>query len=233
MAAREIPTTGLLIIPASCGTPSGHRRAAPVQAGTMNFSFDEVAFVTADTHFGHARIIELAERPFATLEQMDAEMIRRWNQVVSPDDVVLHLGDLALGPLDAALQQTSRLNGRKLLVPGNHDRVSSVRQTKTAIARFTPYYQAAGWNVLPEHLLGTRHGRPLLAAHYPYATPSNNSDARLPRGRPRDDGLPLIHGHTHARDHGPHTHQFHVGVDATEFAPLPFTAIDDWLAAVR
>lgn len=60
------------------------------------FDFDAVEFVTADSHFGHARIVELAQRPFASLAEMDAEMVRRWNAVVGPEDVVLHLGDLAL-----------------------------------------------------------------------------------------------------------------------------------------
>ncbi|QAY60470.1 hypothetical protein ET475_11055 [Microbacterium protaetiae] len=61
-----------------------------------DFSCDDVDFVTSDTHFGHARIIELAGRPFSAVEEMDAEMVRRWNDVVSADAVVLHLGDLAL-----------------------------------------------------------------------------------------------------------------------------------------
>ena len=63
----------------------------------MESSFDDAGFVTGDTHFGHRRINELAGRPFATVEEMDAELFRRWNAVVGVDDVVLHLGDLALG----------------------------------------------------------------------------------------------------------------------------------------
>ena len=60
------------------------------------FDFDQVDFVTSDQHFSHARISELAERPFATVEEMNAELVRRWNEVVRADDTVLHLGDLAL-----------------------------------------------------------------------------------------------------------------------------------------
>lgn len=41
------------------------------------FDFDQVGFVTSDTHFSHARIIELAGRPFASAAEMDAELIRR------------------------------------------------------------------------------------------------------------------------------------------------------------
>ncbi len=52
------------------------------------FDFDQVDFVTSDQHFGHARISELAERPFATVEEMNAELARRWNDVVGPDGFV-------------------------------------------------------------------------------------------------------------------------------------------------
>lgn len=88
------------------------------------FDFDQVDFVTSDTHFSHARISELAGRPYATVDEMNDDLVRRWNDTVSPSSVVLHLGDVALGPIEESIGLTARLNGRKLLVPGNHDRVS-------------------------------------------------------------------------------------------------------------
>ena len=53
-------------------------------------------FVIADTHFGHKRVIEFeaAARPFATVEEHDAELVRRWNAVVKPKDTVWHVGDV-------------------------------------------------------------------------------------------------------------------------------------------
>ncbi len=38
---------------------------------------------TADTHFGHANIIRHCDRPFASIEEMDDELIRRINERVS------------------------------------------------------------------------------------------------------------------------------------------------------
>ena len=131
------------------------------------FDFDQVDFVTSDTHFSHARISELADRPFSTVEEMDAALIRRWNDVVAPDSVVLHLGDLALGPIAESLPLTAHLHGRRFLVPGNHDRVSPATQPKRAIERFLPMYEAAGWEILPEVIEGTRHGYRIIASHYP------------------------------------------------------------------
>ncbi len=89
------------------------------------FDFDQIDFVTSDTHFSHARISELAERPFGTAAQMDVELIRRWNDTVAPESVVLHLGDLALGRIAESVPITAQLHGRRFLVPGNHDRVSA------------------------------------------------------------------------------------------------------------
>ncbi|WP_349885564.1 metallophosphoesterase [Microbacterium sp. WHRI 7836] len=196
------------------------------------FDFDQLSYVTSDTHFGHARISELAGRPFGAVEEMDAELIALWNAAVGPDDVVLHLGDLALGPIEQSLALTARLNGRRFLVPGNHDRVSPATQSKRSIERFRPLYEAAGWTVLPEVIEGTRHGYRLLASHYPYAGDSQDADRHTAHRPGWDDGVPLLHGHTHARDHGANGHQFHVGVDAHGYAPIPFTVIDEWIRTI-
>lgn len=193
------------------------------------FDFDQVDFVTSDTHFGHARISELAGRPFSSVEKMDAELVRRWNEAVGPDDVVLHLGDVALGSIQHSLPLTAGLHGRRFLVPGNHDRVSTATQSRSAIERFTPLYEEAGWTILPEVVAGSRGGHRLIASHYPYRGDSQEVDRHVSH-RPVDDGTPLIHGHTHSRDEGPNGNQFHVGVDAFKYAPIPFDLIEAWLA---
>ena len=192
------------------------------------FDFDSVDVVTSDTHFGHARISELAGRPFSSVEEMDAALLQRWNDTVAPGDVVLHLGDLALGPIQQSLAFTAQLHGRRYLVPGNHDRVSPATQSQRAIERFVPLYEQAGWTILPEIVQGTRRGRRLLASHYPYFGDTHDVE-RHASHRPPDHGLPLIHGHTHAHDHGAHGHQFHVGVDAFDGTPIRFELIDEWL----
>src|SRR5688572_6277487 len=77
---------------------------------------------TSDTHFGHARIIELCNRPFKNVDHMNAEIVKRWNLLVSPDDIVYHLGDVALGAIADSLPRVGELNGYIVLVEGNHDR---------------------------------------------------------------------------------------------------------------
>jgi len=73
---------------------------------------------TADTHFGHARVIELARRPFAGLSDMDEALIARWNERIAPGDLVYHLGDFAFADHNRYLP---RLAGEKRLIRGNHD----------------------------------------------------------------------------------------------------------------
>jgi calcineurin-like phosphoesterase family protein len=78
-------------------------------------------YFTSDTHFGHANVIKYCARPFADVAEMNAEMVRRWNARVRPEDTVYHLGDFAFGPQSVACSYRPQLNGRVILVRGNHD----------------------------------------------------------------------------------------------------------------
>jgi len=79
-------------------------------------------YVISDTHFGHANIIQYCHRPFRDVFEMDEALIRNWNNVVSSDDLVYHLGDFALYKDKSRIAEiVSRLNGRIVLIMGNHD----------------------------------------------------------------------------------------------------------------
>lgn len=80
-------------------------------------------FVTADTHFGHRSIIKSVGRPFGSVEEMDRELIERWNAKVPKEARVYHLGDFALCPRRRALEIFQQLNGVIYLILGNHDKV--------------------------------------------------------------------------------------------------------------
>ncbi len=85
-------------------------------------------WIISDTHFHHRRILEYeAEfRPFKDRDEMDAELVKRWNKVVGPSDVVFHLGDFALAGKNYISSIVHQLNGRKILLLGNHDRESRI-----------------------------------------------------------------------------------------------------------
>lgn len=82
---------------------------------------DTKVFVISDTHFNHNNIIKYCNRPYKSVEEMNEDIIKRWNSVVRKNDVVFHLGDLGMGDFDTLKSIVDRLNGRKALILGNHD----------------------------------------------------------------------------------------------------------------
>ena len=53
-------------------------------------------YFTSDPHYGHANIIRYCQRPYASVEAMDAALIANWNRVVTAEDTVYVLGDVSL-----------------------------------------------------------------------------------------------------------------------------------------
>jgi len=78
-------------------------------------------FFTADEHLGHKNIIDYCDRPFATVEEMDDEIIRRHNEVVKEGDTVYHLGDFTMKKGAEAQHYIGRLNGNHIFIKGSHD----------------------------------------------------------------------------------------------------------------
>lgn len=83
-----------------------------------------VTYFTADHHLSHGAILDLCGRPFKSIDQHDAELIRHYNAVVQPDDTVYFLGDLTLKTAEhypAIARLVNKLRGHKHLILGNHD----------------------------------------------------------------------------------------------------------------
>ena len=78
-------------------------------------------FLIADMHFGHANIIKYENRPFASTDVMDAAIIRNWNNTVSKRDKVIVAGDVSFYSKEKTAEIIQQLNGKKILVKGNHD----------------------------------------------------------------------------------------------------------------
>ena len=52
-------------------------------------------FLTSDTHFGHSNVIKYCNRPFQDRDEMDKAIIKNWNETVTSEDKVFHLGDFS------------------------------------------------------------------------------------------------------------------------------------------
>jgi calcineurin-like phosphoesterase family protein len=157
-------------------------------------------FFTADTHFGHAGARALYRRPFASVPEMDAAMLARWNEVVGEDDEIWHLGDFAVGPKSEAIAALlESLNGRKHLITGNNDGPATTAQP--------------GWASVQPYAELTVDGVGLVLCHYAFRTWRNMGK-----------GWRNLHGHSHGRLK-PLPRQADAGVDCRDFRPATLAAI--------
>jgi len=83
---------------------------------------DDMYWFIADEHFGHFNIITYTHRPFTTVEEMDEEIIKRFNSVVRAEDTTIHAGDFTLANKEIAYKYEQQLNGSHIFLRGSHDR---------------------------------------------------------------------------------------------------------------
>lgn len=76
-------------------------------------------FFSADHHFNHDNIIKYCNRPFNNIDDMNEELIKKWNEKISKGDLIYYLGDLSWSRWDIL----DRLNGQIYLIKGSHDRI--------------------------------------------------------------------------------------------------------------
>lgn len=80
-------------------------------------------YYISDLHFFHVNLnTKMDKRGFESIEAMNEYMISQWNKRVRKNDEVVILGDLSLEKGEKTNEVLRRLNGRKYLVVGNHDR---------------------------------------------------------------------------------------------------------------
>lgn len=97
-------------------------------------------FFTSDLHFGHENVIRFDGRPFKTVEEMDEELIRRWNAKVGKGDLVYVLGDFIWKTRsEDAPNLINKLNGQIILIKGNHDRFLHNSKAKNALSGIKDY----------------------------------------------------------------------------------------------
>lgn len=204
---------------------------------------------TSDLHFQHPLVARL--RGFTKLDHAhltpeglpgilgdtdahDGLMIENFNKGTKDDDLTIIAGDFAVNWKGAG-RILAQLRGRIILVEGNHDIMSSIhrdgwkhRAAWTGEGKFeaiTAYMRRK-----------TRHGEYLIS-HYPYDGDHTVTD-RHTQYRLRDEGMWLLHGHTHLKNREPENmrtewlsqgseehwrwrgRQIHVGVDAWDFKPV-------------
>lgn len=108
----------------------------------------------SDWHYGHANVLGFDNRPFINVEQMNEELIRRWNSAVSDGDLVYILGDMFWCAQKQATPIMEQLRGQKILVKGNHDRWHDSKFDKMFVK-------------IDEYIEIEDNGRKVVLCHYP------------------------------------------------------------------
>lgn len=171
-------------------------------------------FLTSDTHFDHRLVASL--RGYGSPVEHDVATVESWNSVVGGRDTVWHLGDVGMGPMRRWKGSVSALNGTIHLVTGNHD------EAAPGVSRKAQKVQREWLEVFAsvQPFARIRRGdKNILLSHYPYSGEgSREFEDRYAEYRLRNEGFPLVHGHTHDAkqrlSHDQGTPMFHVGWDA-------------------
>ena len=168
-------------------------------------------FFTSDTHFGHDRGFLWGPRGFNSINEHDEEVIRRWNEVVSPDDTVYLLGDVMLNDNEHGIECLKRLNGNIKLIFGNHD-----TDTRKALYATLPNVEILGYATMIK--IDKFH---FYISHYPSYT------SNLENGAPLSQHVINLYGHTHQKDNFYQNIPFmyHVGPDSHNCYPVSFEQI--------
>jgi len=160
---------------------------------------------TSDTHFGHANIIKYCNRPFSSPWEMDEALVTNWNNVVTPDDVVYHLGDFAFGhgvAQEYISKIAKRLNGDIHLIRGNHEKLG-----QSISWRFTSINDYAEIEIEKQII---------VLFHYGMRTWRNAMK-----------GSWHLYGHSHG-GLAPYDKSLDIGVDCWNFTPVNFQQLKNY-----
>lgn len=102
---------------------------------------------TSDTHFGSERTLQLSKRPFKSVSRMNTEIVDNWNELVSPEDTVYHLGDFG------DYKYLDQLEGKIIFIKGNYDEKDNLEGLFS--------------DVLDECYLELPSGESIFLNHYP------------------------------------------------------------------
>ncbi len=164
-------------------------------------------FITSDTHFGHDREFLYGPRGFTSIEEHDEEVVRRWNEVVSAEDTVYHLGDVMLGDNEHGMDCLRRLNGNIKIIRGNHD-----TDTRCKLYETLPNVELLpGWSTVIKYKKYN-----FYLSHHPTET-SNLEKEPFLRAH-----LINLFGHTHQQSefYKDIPFRFHVGQDSNDCRPI-------------
>lgn len=192
-------------------------------------------YITSDIHFGHKNILQYCphrvcpsfdgdvktatEAEITELVNLMNELIvTNWNSVVTPEDSVYILGDVAMGQIVLAPAVIRQLNGKKMLVAGNHDKTltKKIRDGDpdfVGLFEWVRDYNEVGYK---HSVTGKKHM--LIMSHYPMKFWNGSSQNTI-----------HAHGHTHGSPTGISGKILDVGMDTNNMFPYLLEDVIDML----
>ena len=151
----------------------------------MKFEEQNIFFIS-DLHIGHKNVIKFDKRPFKDIDEMHVELIKRWNSVVEPEDIVYFLGDLSFGRSELTKWFTYSLNGKIYAIAGNHDKIKDLK----GLGRFEDVHEyGTEIDIKDEDALESRGSggyQKIILSHYPILSWNKSHYGSI-----------HLHGHTH------------------------------------
>lgn len=137
----------------------------------MKIKVDQILplFSSGDFHYNNKNILKYTNRPFNSVEEMNEELIRKWNEKVPKKATVIFNGDFCFGSETLFKQTVERLNGNIIWVYGNHDKPMPKNFQRYDVVEFSyqgncffcSHYAHRVWNLSHHgsiHLYGHSHG---------------------------------------------------------------------------
>lgn len=175
-------------------------------------------YFTSDTHYGHKNIIKYSNRPYTSVEQMDNALVDNWNKVVQPDDTVYHLGDFGFySDTNKIVRIIQRLNGNKVFIFGNHDKIMSKPEIVELFQEMCHYKEIYVQDPTIEK--GRQH---IVLLHYGMRVWNKSHH-----------GSWQLYGHSHGSlPELPGYRAFDVGVDCWDYTPISYNQVKAKMAKV-
>jgi calcineurin-like phosphoesterase family protein len=168
-------------------------------------------YFISDTHFGHSNIIKFCNRPYSNVDEQDNDIIEKWNNTISDDDFIFHLGDFFFRANNGRIRSIlDKLNGKKYLILGNHDK--SIIKNKWTHEYFENIYQRCIIDITNNKLISNT----IVLDHYPICSWYKKNRGSL-----------HLHGHVHNNQTFNKPNMFNVSVEMIGYKPISYNEIID------
>lgn len=177
----------------------------------------------SDPHYFHNNIIKYCNRPYKDFHHMNEMLIMNYNEKITTTDTVLWLGDCFFTKEQSSRKSImNRLNGKKILLRGNHDK--KISDLMFNDLGFETIYDTHFLDKIENHLV--------RYSHFPHYELEGDQRYRNLRP-PIENNVTLIHGHTHEKNKINSKNHIHVGVDAWEYGPALYNEILNLLNEIK